>query len=169
MDHVLDFLEPEASSSTRLTIALYSTSFFHYGKINTWIVNFLKDKQEAVIVDGNSLSFVPEESSVSYGGILGPVLFLLYLNDLPQQTDSTTRLFTDDTICQRSISTAEDQATLQNYLDNLAVWEDRWNMCFHPGKCKVLSRGKKKFNHQYTLHGQILTAVISVLSTSASH
>ena len=60
VDLVLDFLEPEASSSTRLAIALYSTSFFHYGKINTWIVNFLKDKQEAVIVDGNSLSFVPE-------------------------------------------------------------------------------------------------------------
>ena len=93
---------------------------------------------------------------------MGPSLFLLYINDLPDQIDSNSRLFADDTICQRSVSTDNDQTTLQEDLRKLEAWEASWDMSFHPGKCQVLratKRKKKTFNRTYVLHDQPLQEV----------
>ena len=91
------------------------------------------------------------------GSVLGLALFLLYINDLPQQTDSSSRLFTDDTISQ--LSTEKNQVILQNDLDKLSVWEDRWNMSFHPEKCKVLCVSRSRDKLVRYLHGQALQEV----------
>jgi len=136
----------------------------HYGitgRNSIWVENFLKNRQQAVIVDGATSKFIPVESGVPQGSVLGPMLFLFYINDLPQQVSSDTRLFADDTICKRPVTSAQDQNTLQNDLNQLTVWEDRWNMSFHPAKCQVLrcNKSKKKHNSTYVLHDHPLEVV----------
>ena len=124
----------------------------HYGitgKTNEWIKNFLSDRTQSVVVEG--------ETSTSIS-VLEPSLFLFYINDMPEGIQSTVRLFADDTIAYVTISSDADAANLQQDLDKLAEWESKWLMKFHPEKCNVLTiskkRGPSKYN--YTLHGHIL-------------
>ena len=67
---------------------------------------------------------------------------------------STVRLFADDTIAYLTIKSNRDCTTLQNDLDKLSIWEQKWKMAFHPDKCNVLSitQNKTPVKHTYTLH-----------------
>ena len=93
--------------------------------------------------------------------MLGPCLFLAYINDLPSYVQSNTRLFADDTAVDRVIKSDEDRKALQRDLDSLAKWEKQWDMEFHPGKCTVLSvtRSQNPQPAVYKLHGQELQQV----------
>ena len=71
-------------------------------------------------------------SGVRQGSVLGPCLFLLYINDLPETLVSNVRLFADDTIVYLTINTDRDTGVLQSDLDKLAAWETRWKMEFTP-------------------------------------
>jgi hypothetical protein len=92
---------------------------------------------------------------------LGPLLFLIFINDLPVAVTSKTRLFADDCILYRQIYNHDDSITLQQDLDNLAAWEKMWGMQFHPEKCISLSvtRSQKPFHTSYTLKGHTLESV----------
>ena len=139
---VMDF----AKAFDKVSHSLLMHKLQHYGitgAINKWIKNFLSDRKQAVVVDGATSSFVPVESGVPQGSVLGPSLFLLYINDLPKGLTSTTRLFADDTACHREIDRATDQCKMQKDLDGLADWEQKWLMSFHPDKCKVLHFGRR--------------------------
>jgi hypothetical protein len=95
--------------------------------------------------------------------VLGPVLFLVYINDLPEWVKSPPRLFADDCLLHREINTKQDTETLQRDLDSLQEWEKTWLMEFAEEKCKVLRITKKiKRNtifHDYKIHGHNLEAV----------
>jgi hypothetical protein len=137
----------------------------HYGitgKTNLWIENFLKDRTQTVVIDdeksytGNVISGVPQ------GSVLGPCLFLIYINDMPDNITSTVRLFADDTIAYIAITCPDDATTLQRDLDKLADWETKWQMEFHPEKCQVLqiTRNRtRRINSSYVLHGHTLEIV----------
>ena len=66
--------------------------------------------------------------------MLGPILFLVYIDDLPDELSSQVRLFGNDTAVYLTIGGANDDKVLQNDLDRLSVWEDRWDMEFKPSK-----------------------------------
>ena len=102
-------------------------------------------------------------SGVPQGSVLGPILFLVYINDLPDELSSQVRLFADDTAVYLTIGGAEDGKVLQTDLDRLSVWEDRWDMEFNPSKCQVVrvTSSRTLFNIAYTLHGQVLEVVTS--------
>ena len=133
------------------------------GKTNHWISQFLSNRQQAVVVDGCTSNQLEVMSGVPQGSVLGPCLFLFYINDLPDTLTSQVRLFADDTVCYLAVKNNKDTETLQRDLDTLAAWEQKWHMEFHPEKCEVLSitRNKHTIQHSYTLHGHTLKSVPS--------
>ena len=138
----------------------------HYGirgKTNRWIQSFLTRRSQSVVVEGQKSQSVDVESGVPQGSVLGPSLFLFYINDIPTGIDSTVRLFADDTVVYLTISSDKDCSVLQADLAKLQEWETRWKMAFHPDKCNVLSitRKKKPIDHAYILHNHILEHVTS--------
>lgn len=117
------------------------TKLHHYGikgPILSWIDNFLTQRQQRVLVDGESSDFKPVLSGVPQGTVLGPLLFLMFINDLPECANSSVRLFADDAVLYRKINSTADCNILQSDLNNMSEWEDTWQMAFHPQKCKVL-------------------------------
>ena len=120
-----------------------------------WISSFLNSRTQQVLVEGQSSEKVPVVSGVPQGSVLGPVLFLIFINDLPDNINSRTRLFADDCILYRQITSETDQRLLQEDLDRLATWEKTWGMEFHPQKCSVMriSRARVARNFQYHLKG----------------
>jgi hypothetical protein len=137
----------------------------HYGvrgKSNIWIRNFLSNRKQTVVVEGETSDYINVESGIPQGSVLGPSLFL-YINDMPENIKSTVRLFADDTIVYLTITSDVDRLHLQEDLDRLAHWEQTWKMSFHPEKCNVLSITKKRnpVTNCYILHGHQLEQVQS--------
>ena len=99
-------------------------------------------------------------SGVPKGTVLDPLLFLTYINDLPDcVTSSETKLFADDSLLFREIKSQQDADCLQKDLTALEKWEADWQMSFHPEKCTVTRIHASKnsvINTAYTLHGQVL-------------
>ena len=132
-----------------------------HGQLHSWIRAFLTGRTQSVMVDGCHSQADPVKSGVPQGTVLGPLLFLCYINDLPNFLDPKTavRLFADDLLVYRSIVTQTDQVTLQNDLHALAAWGDRWGMKFNTKKCHTMlinNRNKPRF---YQLCNDVLTEV----------
>ena len=90
-----------------------------------WIQAFLSDCTQTVVVNGISSNTVPVTSGDPQGTVLGPILFLIYINDFPEyQSHSKLRLFADDSIIYRDIKTQDDCLKLQQDLDSTARWEE---------------------------------------------
>ena len=120
-------------------------------------------RKQSVVVDG---SFSQEEdvlSGVPQGTVLGPLLFLLHINDLPASVDPNTRcrLFADDCLLYRKIESLEDQMILQSDLRRLQLWAAQWGMRFNASKCYIMSihRGSSHLPFLYELCDTILTSV----------
>ena len=93
--------------------------------------------------------------------MLGPALFLFYINDLPDALNSNVRLFTDDTVLYNS---ALNHSTLQDDLNCLEKWESDWDMEFHPKKCQhiTFTRKRKPDHHTFSLHNTQISKANSV-------
>ena len=99
------------------------------GNTHKWITTFLTQRKQRVVVEGEHSSWTHVRSGVPQGTVLGPLLFLLYLNDLPDNIQSDLRLFADDCVVYREINSAEDISKLQQDMDTLAQWQDRCGRC----------------------------------------
>ena len=132
----------------------------------SWIQDFLSDRTQTVVLEGNLPSTNPAASGVPQGTVLGSLLFLVYINDMPGYARSQTRLFADDCLMYRKVSSTSDCTQLQEDLDNLIKWEQQWQMQFNPDKCEVLiiTKKRKQLHHDYTIHvhGHILQHVDSM-------
>ena len=136
----------------------------HYGirsNIHTWISSFLKGRTQTVVVDGSCSTSAPVISGVPQGTVLGPLLFLLHINDLPLNVRSQVRLFADDCLLYRPINSAEDQEILQHDLRSLEQWGTKWGMRFNASKCEIMRmhRGRSALTRMYSLGGLILRQV----------
>ena len=130
----------------------------HYGirgTTNRWISSFLNSRTQQVKVEGQTSEKVHVVSGVPQGSVLGPVLFLIFRNDLPDSINSSTRLFADNYILYRQIISETDQRLLKEDLDRLVTWEKTWGMEFHSQKCSgmCISRARIARTFQYHLKG----------------
>ena len=108
--------------------------------LHRWTSSFLRDRSQQVLLDGTTSTSASVQSGVPQGSVLGTLLLLLFINDLPEyiSQDSTARLFADDCILYRNIETECDTRDFPHDLDRLQQWEKDWLMEFHPPKCQVL-------------------------------
>ena len=132
-------------------------------QIITWIGAFLAGRSQSVVLDGENSDSCPVQSGVPNSSVLGPCLFLLYINDMPDTIHSNIRLFTNDTIMYMTVSKESDCQALQRDLSKLEQWENERLMSFNPDKCEVirLIKKRKPATFEYKLHGKILKSVTS--------
>ncbi|CAB3983300.1 Hypothetical predicted protein [Paramuricea clavata] len=109
-----------------------------------WFKDFLSGRFQRVTALGVTSKPLPVLSGVPQGSILGPLLFIIYINDLPKcvSHDTTMAKFADDTKCHRPIKNSQDKVTLQSDLDNITNWCHDWKMELH----QIISRSK--FQHE---------------------
>lgn len=123
------------------------------GNILRWIEDFLRGRKTRVKVNGNYSEWLEVWSGVPQGSVLGPLLFLLFVNDLPDWIKSSIRMFADDTKMWRVIKTEEDRDILQCDIDKLMEWSDNWLLKFNQAKCKVMYIGED-IKKEYTLRNE---------------
>ena len=110
------------------------------GNLWKWFREYLNNRIQHVSINGSNSSILPVLSGVPQGSILGPLLFLLFINDLPQYVlHSIPLLFADDTKCLSPISSPLDCQLLQSDLDKLSNWSFEWRLLFNESKCTLLS------------------------------
>ncbi len=137
----------------------------HYGirgGLLSWTENFLTGRSQRVVVEGQHSNSAPVDSGVPQGTVTGPLWFLLYINDLPSQLNSTCRLFADDCLLYAPISKESDKQILQQDLHTLELWQKNWLMKFNPSKCATMSIATRNPTKRvYTFCGQQLDSVES--------
>jgi hypothetical protein len=128
------------------------------GKVHSWIKAFLFNRTQRVVINGCHSDWLPVTSGVPQGSVLGPLLFLLYINDIGNGISSTLRLFADDLIIYRKINDNNSHAMLQQDINTLYNWSKTWAMKFNETKCHMvlLSRNKDKANYTYQLGNSVL-------------
>ena len=111
------------------------------GRLLKFIVNYLQHRKQCVVINGETSDFKTVTSGVPQGCILGPLLFVLFINDMTDCVSEGTNiaLYADDTKIWRRIETWNDHVTLQNDINELYKWSYNNKMNFHPKKCKVLT------------------------------
>ena len=126
-----------------------------------WISGFLHNRTQFVAINGSHSSISPVTSGVPQGSVLGPTLFLLYINDIVDVTKSELRLFADDTVLYRAIKSDHDHQILQEDLHNLTKWASDWQMDFNASKCHLLriTNKRKPFQSTYSVNSEVLAKV----------
>ena len=119
------------------------------GSILHWIKDFLTNRTQEVVINQVHCSTQKVLSGVPQGSVLGPILFLVFINDLPDLAVTTVRLFADDAKTYSSINTDNDVENLQCTTDKFYDWSIKWDMNFNEKKCKRLHLGKKETNHYF--------------------
>ena len=103
-----------------------------------WLENFLTRRTQRVTVEGHYSSTTNVTSGIPQGSVLAPLLFLCFINDLPEGIKSRIKLYTDNVLLYSIITTPYDCHQLQADLHTLEQWAKKWNMIFNPSKCEFL-------------------------------
>ena len=128
------------------------------GDLWRWIQNWLSNRQQRVVLNGRSSSWKEVLSGVPQGSVLGPLLFLVFINDLDGAAPGIDilRKFADDTKLGHQVKTDRGCGELQEALNQLCEWANLWGMEFNVSKCKVMHIGRNNPKHQYYMKGQPL-------------
>ena len=133
----------------------FDTKVFHSNGISNKILNFITDfltfRKQRVFLNGQASIWASIEAGVPKGSILGPLLFLIYINDLSDDLSTTAKLFADDTSLFSIVQNVNTSAShLKNELRKISNWAFQWKMSFNPNPSKqaqeVFSRKIKKFS-----------------------
>ena len=139
----LDFMKAFDSVPHRRLISKLG-SYGIKGEIIEWVQDFLIGRQQRVGVMGQFSRWSAVHSGIPQGSVLGPLLFVIYINDLPVNIKSHLFMFADDTKVFRQIKNENDHKQLQEDLTEMEDWSNKWLLRFHPEKCKVMNVSRKK-------------------------
>lgn len=139
----LDFRKAFDTVSHSLLLAKLQTLNFD-PNVFIWITNYLLNRRQCVLLNGKCSSYVNVTSGVPQGSVLGPLLFLIFVNDISVGISSRMRLFADDCVLYRQVQNEGDCAYLQNDLDCIVQWCQKWQMTLNPKKCVHMRVSKKK-------------------------
>ena len=128
--------------------------------IINWIEQWLQDRRQRVVADGEVSSWKPVLSGVPQVSVLGPILFLIYINDVEEGVTGKILKFADDTKLFRKVKDIGDKQKLQDDIDKLDKWSEKWQMLFNFGKCKCLHTGSGNTGVNYEMGGTILSKTV---------
>lgn len=128
------------------------------GQVLRWIQAWLADRKQRVVVQGAKSKTSDVSSSVVQGSVLGPLCFLIFMNDLEINIISEISKFADDTKMTSKVGSDEEIQKLQEDLDKLMDWSDKWKMSFNVDKCSVMHIGHNNPQHQYQMKNKALAS-----------
>ena len=126
------------------------------GNIQRWVKNWLEDRKQKVCVNKTYSEWQKVRSGVPQGSVLGPLLFLIYINDLDMEIVSKVGKFADDTKMCRGVALESEVQILRQDLNRMYKWSTDWQMLFNSDKCTVMHVGKNNAEHEYQLGEKIL-------------
>ena len=126
------------------------------GQLHKWIENWLSERKQRVVINGAASGWDSVTSGVPQGSVLGPVLFLIYINDIDNGLNNLISKFADDTKIGSTVITENDKLNLQNDLNKITDWSEKWEMPFNIDKCQILHVGTRNPKFDYELCGEKL-------------
>lgn len=129
------------------------------GQLKNWIKSWLTNRRQRVVLNGASSPWGDVTSGVPQGSVLGPVLFIIFINDLDKNVLSNISKFADDTKIGGKAQNDFDAQQIQLDLNKVAAWSEKWQMKFNVDKCKVMHIGHHNPKHEYFMAGKKLIPV----------
>ena len=126
------------------------------GMVLRWIENWLCERKQRVVINGKSSNWTSVTSGVPQGSVLGPILFLVYINDIDEGLTCIISKFADDTKIANTVYSNDQAKEMQANLDKLSNWAKTWQMRFNTDKCKVLHIGYRNEEASYFMDGSQL-------------
>ena len=133
-----DYSAAFQSVNHTLIIHKLEKSFNLNGNALNWFVSYLSDRRQRVVVNGKTSDWKPVTSGVPEGSILAPLIFSMFINDLPKHIQSNCLMYADDVKIFRKIESSSDGKRLQDDLDRLKSWSIRWGLKLNPGKMQIV-------------------------------
>lgn len=126
------------------------------GLLTRWIEDFLTDHSQYVLLEQVPSETLPVMSGVPQGSVLGPLLFLIFINDITDNMSCNIRLFADDCIIYKEINSHSDHLALTDSFNHLSNWCDMWQMSMNPPKtvCMTITRKKEAIEYEYQVNEQ---------------
>src|ERR1043165_6201991 len=126
--------------------------------IINWVEEWLKGREQRVVLSGEYSEWNEVTSGVPQGSVLGPVLFIMYVNDLDQNVGNKFWMFADDAKMLAKVNSLEEKHRAKEDLNLLEQWGEKWQMEFNTSKCQVMHLGKKNSEEIYMIDGVPLEA-----------
>ena len=125
-----------------------------------WREKWLTHRNQRVIVDGEISNRKFVLSGVPQGSVLGPILFLIYIQDFEDDISSKVLKFADDTKLFRKVTNYTDKQSLQDDLDTIVKWSEKWQMLLNFWKCKCIYIGHGNMDEEYKMGDAVLGRTI---------
>ena len=126
------------------------TSYSFCKNALNWIQSFLTGRRQRVVVAGHESTWQWILSGVPQGSVLGPILFLIYINDIVDQLNCNAYLFADDMKIFNAITTNTDRQDLQSDINTIAQWTNKWQLKLNAEKCKIMTVGRGLLEQLHT-------------------
>ena len=125
------------------------------GDVARWIQEWLTDRKQRTVLNGKFSDWKNVSSGVPQGSVLGPCLFVMYINDIDAAIDTVflVKKFADDTKACGIADTLDDCEILQQQINKLSEWSVEWQMLFNMDKCKVIHLGADNLQYEYSMGG----------------
>ena len=118
-----------------------------------WQTNYLENRGKKVVIQASEFNFLPLKAGVPQGSVLGPLLFLIYVNDITESLLRITRLYADDSSLYYSVTSPQDIEGIINHdLRNVSIWAKQWLVDFNPNKTEAVIFSSRRDHREPVLY-----------------